>query len=128
MDIEGAEYEVLAAAAPDVLSRFRIIVLEAHDLHRMRHAAEFERIAGMFLRLLATHAVVHLHANNCRAPRRWLGLDIHPVMEFTFLRRDRFAAGTPVRELPHPLDAPNVRGLREFPLDPNWIQGKGDAP
>jgi hypothetical protein len=102
-------------------------VLEAHDLHRMRRAADFQRISSMFSHLLATHAVVHLHANNCREPRRWLGLGIHPVIEFTFLRRDRLVGAKPVRTLPHRLDAPNVRDAREWPLDPNWLGCEGDA-
>jgi hypothetical protein len=127
MDIEGAEYEVLGTAPSDLLSRFRVIVLEVHDLHHMRRAERFERISRMFSRLLATHAVVHLHANNCREPRRWLGLDIHPVIEFTFLRRDRFTSAKPVQTLPHPLDASNVPGAREWPLDPNWLGGERET-
>jgi len=126
MDIEGAEYEVLAAASQATLSRFRIIVLELHDLHHARRAAFLDRISRAFKRLHETHAIVHLHPNNCRAPRKWLGLRIHPVMEITMLRRDRVRRMTPVRTLPHPLDRSNIPGAREWALDENWLAQTGD--
>ncbi len=40
MDIEGAEWMVLLNCSPETLRRFRIIVMEAHDLERLidKHA------------------------------------------------------------------------------------------
>lgn len=128
MDIEGAEYDVIDSAPAGLLERFRIIVLEAHGLNRLWRASGYLRIARMFQRLLTTHAVVHLHANNCLPPRQRLGLSIHPVIEFTFLRRDRATEAAPILSLPHPLDRSNVRGFPEWPLDPNWYLHSAEMP
>lgn len=114
MDIEGAEYETLLAASPRLLAKFRIMVIEFHWLPQLWNEPFFAVAARAFSKLLATHAVVHIHPNNCCGSVKSAGLEIPRIAEFTLLRRDRLH-GTRFRTtFPHPLDRPNVR---KPPLD-----------
>jgi hypothetical protein len=108
MDIEGAEYETLLAASPSLLARFRIMVIEFHWLPQLWNEPFFTIAARAFQKLLATHAVVHIHPNNCCGSVRSAGLEIPRIAEFTLLRRDRLRATGYRTTFPHPLDRPNV--------------------
>jgi Methyltransferase FkbM domain len=105
MDIEGAEYRVLANASHDLIKRFRIIAIEFHELDLLFSRFGFNTIAPVFERLLATHRVVHIHPNNWSRVSRRGALSIPSVMEFTFYRKDRNPGGAmPDLAIPHPLD------------------------
>jgi hypothetical protein len=67
MDIEGAEWPVLLDATRATLERFRIMVVEFHDLEAMLGAFSFSLIEAVFRKLLQSHSVAHLHPNNGRA-------------------------------------------------------------
>jgi hypothetical protein len=64
MDIEGAEWPVLLNVSRDVLRRFRIIVVEFHDLERLMDKHAFLIIKLAFERLLQDYYIVHNHPNN----------------------------------------------------------------
>ncbi len=108
MDIEGAEYPVLLSTPDDVLKRFRTIVVEFHGLGGLAEKNGFELISLAFGKLLAHFDVVHAHVNNCTAVLNYQGLDLPPVMEFTFHRKDRSAQRTAATVFPHSLDRPNL--------------------
>ena len=120
MDIEGAEWDVLATVPQDLLRSFRIIVIELHGLDHVRHKNELHRRMAVVERLLRDFAVVHIHANNCCRPVEVRGVPIAPVMELTLLRRDRAASLEPLADPRHPLDRPNVPQKRDRPLGPRW--------
>jgi hypothetical protein len=122
MDIEGAEYRVLQDCPAATLQRFRIIVIELHHCARIARPWANGPIINLLRRLLETHAVAHVHANNQARPRRWFGLRLHPLLEFTFLRRDRLRGSGGPAHLPHPLDRPNVPSKPEWALDPAWLR------
>jgi hypothetical protein len=108
MDIEGAEYETLLAASPGLLAKFRIMVIEFHWLPQLWNEPFFAIAARAFHKLLATHAVVHIHPNNCCGSVKSGGLEIPRIAEFTLLRRDRLRDTRYRTTFPHPLDRPNV--------------------
>jgi hypothetical protein len=108
MDIEGAEFDVLRHLPTADLNRFRILVVEFHRLQRLWQPGFFQPTQEMFSRLLASHACVHLHPNNCCGIDTAHGVEIPRTMEFTFLRRDRMTDGGPVPVCPHPLDRDNL--------------------
>ena len=110
MDIEGFEYEVLLSLSDALLSRVRIFVIEFHRLHQLVNDPWFRLVSRVFTRLLATHACVHIHPNNSVKARHVRGLGIPPLLEMTFLRRDRLIGDGYQTSFPHPLDAPNVPG------------------
>ena len=89
MDIEGAESAVLLNVSRDTLRRFRIMVIEMHDLERFMDRHAFFIIKSTFERLPDDFYIVHNHPNNyCRSVRR--GSFVIPrVLEMTLIRKDR---------------------------------------
>ena len=119
MDIEGAEYETLLAASPRLLGRFRIMIIEFHWLPQLWNEPFFALASRVFGKLLATHAVVHIHPNNCCGSVKSAGLEIPRIAEFTLLRRDRLRSTACRTTFPHPLDRPNV-AKKPLHLAPCW--------
>jgi hypothetical protein len=120
MDVEGAEYRVLHSASDALIQRFRIMVIEFHDLDSLFTPFGLREISNLFRRLLRTHAVVHIHPNNYGRTVSVGSITIPKVMEFTFYRRDR-AVFQPVQSrFPHPLDRPNRADRPEVILPAIW--------
>ena len=119
MDIEGAEWEVLHNISGMLLQRFRIIVVELHGLQQLWSAPFFSLASRALERVLKTHACVHIHPNNCSRVMVKDGIGIAPVVEVTFLRRDRFEDAEPAVTFPHSLDRDNVKG-NSLVLPRNW--------
>ncbi|MBC7831317.1 MAG: FkbM family methyltransferase [Hyphomicrobium sp.] len=121
MDIEGAEYRVLAGMSDDLLQRFRIMVIEFHDLDQMFQRFAFDIMKPVFEKLTRHHHVVHAHPNNCAAPVNRSSLSVPPVMEFTFYRKDRVQG--PLEQpmsYPHALDASCVQDRPPVALPACW--------
>lgn len=104
MDIEGYEYEVLAAMPARLLSRFRIMVVEFHGLSRLLERSFYDLAFPVFEKLAGTHVCAHIHPNNYLGTRANHGLEIPDLVEFTFFRRDRAQTLMPALSFPHPLD------------------------
>lgn len=121
MDIEGAEWAVLLTTPAETLRRFRILVLELHDLHTLARRSSLQVIRAALTRVLDDFELVHLHPNNHEYPVPYLGFELHPVVEATFLRKDRVRQAQPRQSLEHPLDSPNSDIVVDYPLDPRWL-------
>ena len=117
MDIEGAEYSVLLSASEALLKRFRILVIEFHGLNDLAEKRGFELINLAFHKVLKDFDLVHAHVNNWTSTRRYKGYELPPLMEFSFLRKDRSSKHEFATQFPHPLDATNVahRSARGLP-------------
>lgn len=128
-DIEGGEYEVINSCRPSTIDRFRIIVIELHDLHQLLNPSHLQTQISLTLdRLSRNHICIHIHPNNCSEllldPNT--GLDVPNVAEVTFLRKDRFygdpSSFFPAR-VPHPLDIEcNLVVSPPIHLSPVWLQ------
>jgi len=124
MDIEGAEYRNLAAVADAILDRFRIIVLELHDLW---YLPEEWFLKGVFrpsmYRIAERFTCVHSHPNNCCGSRDLgNGVVIPNAIEITFLRNDRRRPSEARVTLPHPADADNVPGNPPLLLQGDFLR------
>jgi len=104
MDIEGSEYETIASIPINIMSRFRIIIIEFHQLDLLFDRSLFDKFRNPFLKILHTHYCVHIHPNNCREPVVKNDIEIPPVLEFSFIRKDRIEVFGYVDKFPHPLD------------------------
>jgi hypothetical protein len=122
MDIEGAEYGVIFDTTSETLSRFRIVVVEFHRLDLIRERMGFDLVNLAFTKLLKNFEVVHIHPNNTANPVDFHGIAIPPVMEFTFLRKDRIGSRTPATQFPHELDKTNVPYAPDFALPSCWYE------
>ncbi len=120
MDIEGAEYGVIFDTSLDTLRKFRILVIEFHGLGQLCDKAGFELINLTFTKLLKDFEVVHIHPNNCFPTICCQGFEIPPLLEFTFLRKDRISSKQDAVKFPHPLDRKSVQENHDFPLPKCW--------
>lgn len=121
MDIEGAEYRVLAGVSDELLKRFRIILVEFHDIDQLFARFGFEIIRAVFAKLAVHHAVVHIHPNNNSKPVKRGALQVPPAIEFTFYRKDRLEGRSgPTPTFPHALDSACVAASLDYPLPDCW--------
>ena len=120
MDIEGAEWTVLDSLDRATLQRFRIVVLELHDVHHVFLERGLDQVERALGKLFEDFEMVHLHANNNALPVRRLGYAVPPVLEMTLLRKDRVRQPRPIAPLPHPLDVRNNAFVPELVLAPYW--------
>lgn len=123
IDIEGAEYEALLATPEPLLKRFRLIVMELHDLDFLmtdRYSAiGFE----IFLKHIRTvFDVIHIHPNNNRRVIKHHGIQIPPVIEITLLRKDRvIEIGSDGKSsLPNKLDEDNSPRRKAITFSRDW--------
>jgi hypothetical protein len=122
MDIEGAEYEVIFNTPSEILNRFRIIIVEFHDLDQMLNKTSCTLIDQCFRKLLRDFEIVHLHPNNIMKGKRAIyhQFEIPSVIEATFLRKDRILSSVHQTEFPHPLDLPNSTDFDDYVLPRCW--------
>ena len=120
MDIEGGEYLTLLATPQELLRRFRIIVLEIHDVECWAHPLFFKTVEAMFEKLLVDFHVVHNHPNNHGALLQLNGFAAPQFFEITLLRNDRSPALDFCHQFPHPLDNPCYPPREELVLPQPW--------
>ncbi|MDO9094865.1 MAG: FkbM family methyltransferase [Rubrivivax sp.] len=122
IDIEGHEYAALLATSDALMKRFRVIVGEFHLLNQLWNEPFFALASSTFEKILQTHTCVHVHPNNdMDVFDRW-GLAIPPLLEITFLRKDRVIDARPAQTFPHPLDA-DCTPRAHLPLPARWYAG-----
>ena len=95
MDIEGAEYQVILNAPDELLSQFRILVIEFHHLQRLFDPFCLQLFSSCFEKLLASFCVVHIHPNNGWGSVKVDDIEVPRFMEFTFLNKKRLGRVEP---------------------------------
>lgn len=123
MDIEEGEYNCLINISDELMSRFRIIVIEFHRFQDLWIPDFFNKVETVIDKLLQTHTCVHIHPNNCDPVYSEYGTDIVPVAEFTFLRNDRISFKSYANQFPHPLDFDNTTH-KPVVLPESWYRKK----
>lgn len=121
MDVEGAEWSVLLNTSRGTLRRFRIMVVELHDLERLMDKHAFTIIKSTFQRLLEDFYIVHNHPNNYGRSVRCGSFTIPRVQEMTFIRKDRVKDTKFAQIFPHPLDEKNDVNGPDIPLPSQWF-------
>lgn len=87
MDVEGAEWEVLAGLDTSELKRFSQIVLEVHGLCQPNRV---EMIENSLQTLNETHALVHIHGNNYTGYILHDGQCLPDTLECTYVLKERY--------------------------------------
>ena len=108
MDIEGHEYSTILSMSNQLVERFRIIVIEFHDLNKIWNKEFFRLAQSVFLKILDTHVCVHIHPNNCCGVDKRRGVEIPRAAEFTFISKDRITYSSDATIFPHKLDFDNT--------------------
>lgn len=118
MDIEGAEWKILAQSDLQTLSNFRQLVIEFHGLQREDRHAEY--LAAMKRLHKAGFQVVHVHGNNCCDVYSKDGLAIPEAIEVTL---DAMSEKLDSCENPTTLDL-DMRNLKDLPDIQEYIKIK----
>jgi len=103
LDCEGCEWAVLDRLGPDVLVRFRAIVIELHYMEDRQSHPLMHRVMA---KLLGHFRVVHTHGCNARGVLGVMGTEFRlpTILEVTLVRRD-FSKPTACSDYDgHPLD------------------------
>lgn len=123
IDIEGAEWDLLADAPDDLLARFPQIVCEFHALCSDEFFLNVAARMAVLDRLNAHHRVIHIHGNNFSGVRLIGSLAVPDVLEVTYASRTRYEFTESDETFPTALDAPNDPGVPEILLG-RWISSK----
>lgn len=107
MDIDGGEWEVFLGVTEATIKRFRIMVVEFHDLHLACLDANNALQRSVFGKIARHFKIVHWHANNFAPPVSISGRSYPRVAEATFLRNDFFLQADGPVILPHTADMDN---------------------
>jgi len=120
MDIEGPEYAVIYQTPIEVLKKFRIMVIEFHGLDNIFNQGGFDLIYLTFQKILTEFEIVHIHANNVWPALNYGVYEVPPLIEFTFLRKDRVGFMSPNLNFPHLLDVKNFKNKPDLVLSKCW--------
>jgi hypothetical protein len=116
MDVEGAEWEALAAAPPGTLARFAQITLELHDLLALDQPTVNASVQKALQALLVDFVPVHVHGNNFGTLGSVGGFACVETLEVTYARRDLFPSVPSQTLYPTPYDTPNFDERDDFRL------------
>lgn len=106
-DIEGSEWEVLAGIESSLLSNFRQIIIELHNLDRLGDATFLMQFTSAITKLTDNHTVVHVHGNNNAGLVLMSGLPPLPeCLELTLVRTSNYSLVPSTEVYPTNLDAP----------------------
>jgi FkbM family methyltransferase len=128
MDIEGGEYTTILRASDETLNKFRIIIIEIHDIEAWAQRNFFTIVEVFFQKLLLNFHVVHNHPNNCCGIVNIGGFLAPRVFELTLLRKDRASSDGFCNVFPHPLDKPNLIDIENLTLPANWFKKRSKIP
>jgi hypothetical protein len=106
IDIEGAEWEVLAQTNSASLSRMNQMVIEFHGVRNFIDPEWRATALEALAKLVATHVCVHVHGNNW-GPFTVIGGIAFPAgFEASFARRDTYTLRPSTEVFPTELDRP----------------------
>jgi hypothetical protein len=117
MDIEGYEWEVLLSTTQELLSIFRIIVIELHNFQEITRVSSYSGMFKAIKNLTANHYVIVTHPNNNEFPIKFKGISIPPVVELTLIRKDRVSELNQIASSPDPYLANNNPKLPPINFD-----------
>lgn len=123
LDVEGDEYDIINSIDENTLKKFRIILVEFHQLHYLFDSFLFKKIKSAFSILNKFFYCTHIHPNNNPEIIVKQGnIVIPPVLEFSFLRRDRSRITEGKLHFPSDLDQPNNKNKLDLKLPKCWFR------
>ncbi len=114
MDVEGAEWDFMEHTKMDIFKQFDQIAFEIHDLHNHNNT---DKIVSCMRKLLETHAIIHIHANNNN--KIWVTNDLvtPDALELTLVNRNLISTSENSEVYPNYFyDKPNVDGIDDICL------------
>jgi hypothetical protein len=116
MDVEGAEWCVLATASQAILNQFDQILIEFHWLDNLRHPEFCATITRALKNINAQFTLFHVHANNCRELSIVDGFAVADVIEVSYVRASLVNRRPSTTIYPSGLNKANHPDHHDFPL------------
>ena len=113
VDIEGAEWDALREID---FARFQQVLIEMHDLQRLKDEHASAAVLAVLEHLAATHRAIHVHANNERPFHQFGRVWFPEVIEVSFVRQDLLESASPAPSLASHLDTPSNPRYPEYDL------------
>lgn len=114
MDVEGAEWNFINSIDEEILTQFRQMTFE---LHNLTDIFEFDKRYKGLLKLQKTHCPVWVHANNALGIENAISTSIPPLLEITYVRRDTYELQDTQYNSPIDIDAPNMLEFLDVELE-----------
>lgn len=115
-DIEGAEWPLLQSTPNSVLKQFKQMVFEIHSMGMLAQLEHSDNVRVAIANLVASHHVVHVHANNFSEWTIVGGIPVPETLEITLLRKDSGEFSVSQERFPTRLDMPCKRGRADLEL------------
>ncbi len=103
MDVEGAEWDVIANMNEKTLDRFDQIVMELHNLSDI---SKKDLVLESLRKITNHHALIHIHANNYDRVEWYRDIMLPNTVEVTLVKREADEFLEDNRERPLSIDAP----------------------
>jgi hypothetical protein len=120
IDIDDAEWDLLARTDSALLGRIRQLVIEFSEMRRFVDDAWRATMLAAMNNLTATHACVHIHGNNWGSYTVIGGIPFPNYFETAFVRRADYTLVPSSASFPTELDRPNN------PKRPDYFLGRWD--
>jgi len=122
LDIESDEYPVLASIKECLISKFKVIVIEFHDIDKLRYKSFFNFFdKNIRQKLFNNFLPIHLHPNNCCGTFEFSDYSFPKVAEVTFINKKFVSSVSGFSKLPHKDDFRNIDFMPEVSIDTSII-------
>jgi len=123
LDVEGDEYDIINSIDLETLKKIRILLIEFHNMHYILDEFYYIKILKTFSLLSKYFYCSHIHPNNdVDFVIQSKDIIIPPVLEFSFIRKDRVNVIENTLSFPHKLDQPNNLNKRDIILPDCWFK------
>lgn len=116
MDIEGGEWDIIAALPDKALDAFEQIVVEFHWLENLKRDSFTAQVRAALQRLNERFTLCHVHANVYGGMRRPAGVVLPNVLEATYVRTDVISRTANRTFYPTEYDHANRPGSKDIVL------------
>lgn len=121
IDVEGDEYKILNSVNKDFFLKFKIIIIEFHNLHYLFNEKFFFSFQDIIEKIINNFYCVHVHPNNdVDFIKKKENIIIPPVMEFTFINKKNLKTNNQKLFFPNKLDSDNNPDKRSIVLPECW--------
>jgi hypothetical protein len=121
IDVEGDEYKIFNSVNKDFFLKFKIIIIEFHNLHYLYNEQFFFSFRDVIEKIINNFYCVHIHPNNdVDFVKKKEDTTIPPVMEFTFINKKNSKINNQKLFFPNKLDSDNNPDKRSIVLPECW--------
>ena len=133
MDIEGGEWDIIAALPDNAMDAFEQIVVEFHWLENLKRERFTAQVRAALQRLNERFTLCHVHANVYGGVRRPAGVVLPNVLEATYVRSDLISRKPNKTFYPTEHDHANRPGSKDivlsmYPFVPMVLPRQPSAP